>query len=138
MRHRSAVKTGRAAVQAQALHRGSFADYAAMVERLATLTAWILALVLVAATFAASRPQAQERPASADASITQRVERALANDPFLRSMEIYVETQDAVVNLSGFVRSMDDISKAGELARAVSGVSAVRNGLRVANRPSRV
>ena len=102
-----------------------------------TLTAWILALLLVVGTFAASRPQAQEPPASADASITQRVERVLANDPFLSSMEIYIETQDSVVNLSGFVRSMDDITRAGELVRAVSGVSAVRNGLRGANRPSR-
>ncbi len=97
----------------------------------ATVTAWIVALLLVAGTFAASRAQAQEQPVSADASITQRVARALANDPFLRSMEIYIETQDRVVDLAGFVRSMDDIAKAGELARAVSGVSAVRNGLRV-------
>jgi osmotically-inducible protein OsmY len=95
---------------------------------------WIVGLLLVAGTFAAGRPQAQERPGAADASMTQRVERALASDPFLRSMEIYTETQDRVVNLSGFVRSMDDIAKAGELARAVSGVSAVRNGLRVVNR----
>ncbi len=36
MRHRTAVKTGRtAAIQAQALTRGSFGDYVAMVERLA-------------------------------------------------------------------------------------------------------
>lgn len=36
MRHRTAVKTGRtAAMQAQALTRGSFGDYVAMVERLA-------------------------------------------------------------------------------------------------------
>ena len=97
----------------------------------AKVSAWIVALLLVAGTFAASRPQAQERPVSADASITQRVTRALAEDPFLRSMDIYIETQDRVVDLSGFVRSLDDIAKAGELARAVSGVSAVRNGLRI-------
>jgi hypothetical protein len=35
MRYRTAVKTGRtAALQAQALRRGSFNDYVAMVERL--------------------------------------------------------------------------------------------------------
>jgi osmotically-inducible protein OsmY len=100
----------------------------------ATVTAWIAALLLVAGTFAVSRAQAQERKGSADDGITQRVQRALAEDPFLGSMEIYIETQDRVVNLSGFVRSEDDIAKAGELARAVSGVSAVRNGLRVGNR----
>jgi osmotically-inducible protein OsmY len=52
-------------------------------------------------------------------------------------MDIQVETQSGVVSLTGFVRSLDDIVKAGELARAVSGVSAVRNSLRVADRPSR-
>jgi len=32
---------------------------------------------------------------------------------------------------------VDDIAKAGEVVRAVTGVSAVRNGLRVENRPTR-
>lgn len=37
MRHRTALKTGRtAAQQSQALRRGSFNDYAAMVERLSS------------------------------------------------------------------------------------------------------
>ena len=107
------------------------------VQHLSAAAAWILALLLVAGTLAASRAQAQEPPASADAAITQRVESALANDPFLRAMQIHVETQDGVVNLSGFVRSLEDASKAGELARGVRGVKAVRNGLRVADRPSR-
>lgn len=106
-------------------------------KQLSAAAAWILALVLVAGTLAASRAQAQEPPASTDVSITQRVQSALAKDPFLRGMQIYVETQDGVVNLSGFVRSLEDASKAGELARAVRGVKAVRNGLRVADRPSR-
>jgi len=97
----------------------------------------MVALVLVAGTFAAGGSHAQDPAPSEDASITRRVETAIAKDPFLRGMEIHVETQDGVVNLSGFVRSLEDIEKAGELARAVRGVSAVRNGLRVANRPSR-
>lgn len=96
-----------------------------------------MAVLLVAGTFAAGSAKAQLKPASVDASITTRVETALAHDPFLRSMNIKVETQDGVVSLTGFVRSVDDIAKAGGLARGVSGVSAVRNGLRVADRPSR-
>jgi osmotically-inducible protein OsmY len=101
------------------------------------LAAWLLALLLVAGTFAAGNSQAQGKLGSLDASITRQVQNVLAHDPFLRSMPIKVETQSGVVNLSGFVRSVDDIAKAGELARAISGVSAVRNGLRVADRPSR-
>ena len=98
--------------------------------------AGVLAVLLVAATFAAGEPWAQT-PASTDASITTQVESVIARDPLLRAMHIRVETQGGVVNLSGFVRSIEDIAKAGDLARAVSGVSAVRNGLRVENRPSR-
>jgi hyperosmotically inducible protein len=101
------------------------------------LAACLLALLLVAGTFAAGNSQAQSKLGSLDASITRQVQNVLAHDPFLGAMSIRVETQSGVVNLSGFVRSVDDIAKAGELARAVSGVSAVRNGLRVQNRPSR-
>ena len=108
-----------------------------MVSRLSAIAAWALAVLLVAATFAAGEARAQSKPASPDASITRQVERALAHDPFLRNMSIRVETNGGVVNLTGFVRSVDDIAKAGEVVRAVTGVSAVRNGLRVENRPSR-
>ena len=109
-----------------------------LVKVLTALAAWIAAVLLVAATFAAGPGQVQDATEAtlADAAITQRVENALAKDPFLRSQEIYVETQDGVVNLTGFVRSLDGIARAEELARGVRGVSAVRNGLRVANRPS--
>ncbi len=106
-------------------------------SRFSALAAWLLAVVLVAATFAAGEGRAQVKPVSADASITTQVEHAIGRDPFLRSMQIKVETQSGVVNLTGFVRSLDDIAKAGDIARAVSGVSAVRNGLRLENRPSR-
>ena len=106
-------------------------------KQMSALAAWILAALLVAGTFAAVRSHAQDELPSADASITRRVESAFARDPFLRSQAIYVETHDGVVNLSGFVRSLEDIEKAGDLARGTRGVSAVRNALRVSNRPSR-
>jgi osmotically-inducible protein OsmY len=98
------------------------------------LAAWLLAFLLVAGTFAAGNLRAQAEPA--DAGITAQVQHALAQDPNLGAMNIRVETHGAVVRLSGFVRSVDDIAKAGKLARAVRGVSAVKNGLRVQNRPS--
>jgi hypothetical protein len=149
MRYRTAVKTGRtAALQLAALRLGSFAQYAAMVQRLCdgrlwrrslrgkTHAVWIMALLLLVGAFAGDGPQAQDKDASSDASITRQVERALAQDRALGGMHIKVETQNAVVSLTGFVRSLEDITKAGGLAKAVRGVSAVRNGLRVANRPS--
>ena len=73
----------------------------------------------------------------ADSTITQRVQSAIAQDRDLANLHIEVRTQDGLVNLTGFVRSLEDIARAGELVRAVRGVSGVRNGLQVANRPSR-
>src|ERR1043165_7163241 len=107
-----------------------------LVKVLTALAAWIAAGLLVAAPLAPGPRPGPGSHGGADAAITQRVENALAKDPFLRSQEIYVETQDGVVNLTGFVRSLDGIARAEERARGVRGVSAVRNGLRVANRPS--
>jgi osmotically-inducible protein OsmY len=107
------------------------------VKHASGVAALIAALLLVVATFAATRAQAQGTPGSADFSISKRVESALAQDPALRNLEIYVETQDGVVDLTGFVRSLEQAAKAGDLARAVRGVTAVRNGLRLADRPSR-
>ena len=106
-------------------------------RHLGTALAWIAAVLLVFAVFGASRSDAQDKGASSDASITRQVKRVLGKEATLARVEIYVETRDGVVNLTGFVRSLEQIAKAGELTRAVAGVNAVRNGLRVANQPSR-
>jgi hypothetical protein len=98
---------------------------------------WMAILVLAAAAFGAGALRAQEKAGGSDASITRQVEEGLARDAALRGMKIRVETLDGVVNLTGFVRTLDDIARAGAVAKRVSGVSAVRNDLRVADRPSR-
>ncbi|HVL37028.1 MAG TPA: BON domain-containing protein [Burkholderiales bacterium] len=95
----------------------------------------LLALLLVAGTLAAGSAAAQAQPASTDEAITSQVYAALSKDPALR--HITVHTQNGVVSLGGLVRTLEDIAKAGALARGVSGVAAVRNGLQVANQPSR-
>ena len=98
---------------------------------------WMAILVLAAAAFGAGALHAQDKGGRSDASITRQVEDGLARDAALRGMAIHVETLDGVVNLTGFVRTLEDIARAGAVAKRVSGVSAVRNGLRVADRPSR-
>lgn len=102
-----------------------------------TLGAWVLAGALSAAALGAGDSAAQAKPVSTDAAITLQVLETIARDPFLARMRIEVETQGRVVHLSGFVRSLQDIAKAGDLARAVPGVSAVSNRLRLQDRPSR-
>jgi hyperosmotically inducible protein len=98
---------------------------------------WMAILLFAAATFGTGALHAQEKGGSSDASITRQIEHGLAGDAALRGMEIYVETLEGVVRLTGFVRTLEDIAKAGAVAKRAPGVSAVRNGLRVADRPSR-
>ena len=98
------------------------------------LSAWILTAALLLALGAAS---AQDKGATFnDALITERVTAAIHNDPLLRRTHISIETQDGVVHLRGFVDSMAHVDRAGALARKIEGVTAVRNRIRIANRPS--
>lgn len=66
-----------------------------------------------------------------DSVITTKVKAAILNEPNLKSSEINVETFKGVVQLSGFVKSRADMSKAVELARGVSGVTSVRDDMRL-------
>jgi osmotically-inducible protein OsmY len=94
---------------------------------------------LCAATPVGAQDKQQEKGAGfSDAVITQLVTSALEKDPLLHKTQISVETQDGVVRLTGFVESMAQVDRAGELARRVEGVSRVRNSIRVTSRPSRV
>jgi osmotically-inducible protein OsmY len=64
-----------------------------------------------------------------DSVITTKVKSLLAGDDFLKSFQISVETRKGVVQLSGFVDSQNAVNKAGQIAKGVGGVKAVRNDL---------
>ena len=64
-----------------------------------------------------------------DSTITTKVKALLAEDDFLKSFQISVETYKGTVQLSGFVNSRDAVSKAGEITRSVKGVRSVKNSL---------
>jgi osmotically-inducible protein OsmY len=103
-----------------------------------TVSLCILAMVVLMALSAASPARAQPgSPGFNDAVIGQMVRTAINNDRALRTMDITIDVQDRVVRLGGFVNSMADLAKAEELARGIEGVTAVRNAIRVTNRPSR-
>jgi osmotically-inducible protein OsmY len=61
--------------------------------------------------------------------ITTKVKALLAEDDFLKSFQISVETFKGIVQLSGFVNSQQAVDKAGEIARSVNGVTSVKNNL---------
>ena len=66
-----------------------------------------------------------------DSVITSKVKAAILNEPSLKVFQINVETYRNVVQLSGFVDSTASMSKAVDLARAVKGVSSVKNDMRL-------
>jgi osmotically-inducible protein OsmY len=66
-----------------------------------------------------------------DTVITTKVKSAILSEPGLKSSEINVETYKGAVQLSGFVSSRDDINSAVRLAKAVGGVSSVKNDLQL-------
>ena len=66
-----------------------------------------------------------------DSVITTKVKASIFNEPSLKTTEINVETFKGAVQLSGFVAQPEDIAKAGEVARGVKGVTAVKNDLHV-------
>jgi len=64
-----------------------------------------------------------------DSVITAKVKTVLAEDDFLRSFKISVETYKGTVQLSGFVNSQHAVDKAGQIAWSAKGVTSVKNDL---------
>lgn len=96
------------------------------------VSAMFLAVTLVAAGGCASTSQTEGTGEYVDDTvITTKVKTAIFNESTLSVAEINVETFKGVVQLSGFVKTQGDISKAGEVARGVSGVKSVKNDIRI-------
>ena len=93
-------------------------------------SALLLAALLVAACAGTSKKESTGEYFD-DSLITTKVKAAIFNEPSLKVSQINVETYKGVVQLSGFVDSADAGAKAVELARAVKGVSSVKNDTRV-------
>jgi osmotically-inducible protein OsmY len=64
-----------------------------------------------------------------DSVITTKVKSLLAEDDFLKSFQISVETYKGIVQLSGFVNSQQAVDKASQIANSVKGVKSVKNDL---------
>ena len=95
-----------------------------------------LMLAIAAALMAMSGCTASPRQASAgqyidDSATTTKVKAAIFNDATLTSTEINVETFKGAVQLSGFVNSQADIQRAVAVAGGVSGVTSVKNDMRL-------
>jgi hypothetical protein len=91
-----------------------------------------LVLLMLIATFAAcaaTRTQESTGEYVDDSVITTKVKSLLAEDDFLKSFQISVESFKGTVQLSGFVNSQKAVDKAHEIVRSVQGVKAIKNNL---------
>lgn len=66
-----------------------------------------------------------------DTVITTKVKAAFLGEKGLKVAEINVETFKGVVQLSGFINSRADADRAIALARSVSGVTSVKDDMRI-------
>ena len=91
-----------------------------------------LVLIMLVATIAAcasTRTHESTGEYVDDSVITTKVKGLLAQDDFLKSFQIKVETYKGTVQLSGFVNSQDAVNKASAITRSVKGVVSVKNDL---------
>jgi osmotically-inducible protein OsmY len=89
-------------------------------------------MIMLMVSFAACASTSEQGSAGEyidDSVITTKVKSLLAADDFLKSFQVSVETFKGTVQLSGFVASQEAVNKAGEIARSVKGVQAVKNDL---------
>lgn len=96
------------------------------------LTTLVAALALASLAACASSPKQEGTGEYVDDSvITTKVKAAIFNEPTLKSAEINVETFKGRVQLSGFVSSQDNENTAVRVARAVGGVTSVKDDMRL-------
>jgi osmotically-inducible protein OsmY len=102
-----------------------------MLPRRLLLSSFAVASVALLAACAGSPRTESTGEYVEDSVLTGRVKAAILAEPSLRSMEINVETFKGRVQLSGFVNSQADIDRAVAMVRGMSGVSSVKNDMRL-------
>lgn len=85
--------------------------------------------IALAAGCATTRTQESTGEYIDDTTLTTKVKAVLLHDSQVSGLAINVETFKGVVQLSGFAKNDGERRKAAELARAVKGVSEVRNDI---------
>ena len=69
-----------------------------------------------------------------DATITSKVKASFVADAKVSANQIKVNTYEGVVQLAGFANSPEEALRAEQIARATSGVKAVKNDIRLAQK----
>jgi len=64
-----------------------------------------------------------------DSSITVKVKAAFVKDPLIKDLAVSVETFKGVVQLSGFVNTVEEKEQAARVAATITGVTEVKNSI---------
>jgi hyperosmotically inducible periplasmic protein len=64
-----------------------------------------------------------------DATITTKVKAAFVKDPLVKALDVKVDTFKGAVQLSGFVDTAEQKTRAEQIAAGVNGVSTVKNNI---------
>jgi len=89
----------------------------------------ILMLIVTSASFISAGTMESAGEYIDDSVITTKVKSLIAEDDFLNSFQISVETYKGAVQLSGFVDSQRAIDKAVKITNSVKGVKSIKNDL---------
>jgi osmotically-inducible protein OsmY len=98
-------------------------------KKFSTKLAALAAVALIGVAGCASKPG--QNNYFDDAMVTSRVKKAIYDEPSLKVTDISVTTENAVVSLTGHVKSRAERTRAGDVAKKVEGVKFVRNDLKV-------
>ncbi len=101
-----------------------------MKNRNIVINCLVLLMLITVVVGCASTPTHQSTGEYVDDSvITTKIKALIAEDDFLKSFQISVETYQGTVQLSGFVNSQKAVDKAGQIATSVQGVKSIKNNL---------
>ncbi|HKO88068.1 MAG TPA: BON domain-containing protein [Burkholderiales bacterium] len=94
----------------------------------------VMFMALALVSFVGCQSTSETRSASEvaeDAAITTKVKAALINDATVKATDVNVNTFRNEVQLTGFVSSSAQATRAVEIARGINGVKSVKNDMRV-------
>jgi len=106
------------------------------IKHFSAISLAVLLVTMLGCASTSTPPPPQQQPQASegyinDTAITAKVKTAIFNEPSLKVADINVETNKSMVQLSGFVDSRANMTKAVEVARGVSGVTSVKNDMRL-------
>ena len=64
-----------------------------------------------------------------DATITTKVKAAFVKDPLVKALDVKVDTFKGTVQLSGFVDTSEQKTRAEQIAAGINGVNGVKNNI---------